>query len=213
MIPAINTLIETYPDLKVCKDNLNRAFELLRNSYRAGGKLLICGNGGSAADSEHIAGELMKGFISKRPLPEEIRKKFREHFPEEGDFLADHLQGALPTISLVSHSALMTAFMNDVSAETVFAQQVYGYGKKEDALLAISTSGNSKNVVRAVQVAKVLGLKTIGLTGDGGGKLAALCDTTIRAPRKLTHHIQELHLPIYHALFIAMEEEFFGRNE
>ena len=212
MIPAINTLIETYPDLKVCKDDLTSAFELLKNSYHSGGKLLICGNGGSAADSEHIAGELMKGFISKRLLPENVRRKFREHFPEEGDFLADHLQGALPTISLVSHSALMTAFINDVAAETVFAQQVYGYGKKEDSLLAISTSGNSKNVVRAVQVAKVQGLKTIGLTGEGGGRLASLCDTTIRAPRKLTHHIQELHLPIYHALCIALEEEFFGKQ-
>jgi D-sedoheptulose 7-phosphate isomerase len=212
MAPALDTLCDSIPDLAVCKEDLNHAFELLRNSYKQKGKLLICGNGGSAADSEHIAGELMKGFISKRPIPDNIRRKFKDLFPEDGDFLADNLQGALPTISLVSHSALITAFINDVTAETVFAQQVYGYGQEGDALLAISTSGNSPNVVRAVQVAKALGLKTIGLTGQGGGKLAELCDVTIKAPRKLTHHIQELHLPIYHALCIALEEEFFSHQ-
>jgi D-sedoheptulose 7-phosphate isomerase len=212
MAPALNTLCDNIPDLAVCKEDLTHAFELLKNSYKQKGKLLICGNGGSAADSEHIAGELMKGFVSKRPIPDHIRRKFKDLFPEDGDFLADNLQGALPTISLVSHSALITAFINDVTAETVFAQQVYGYGQEGDALLAISTSGNSSNVVRAVQVAKALGLKTIGLTGQGGGKLAELCDVTIKAPRKLTHHIQELHLPIYHALCIALEEEFFSHR-
>lgn len=213
MIKAINTLIETYPDLEVCRQDLENSCNLLINSIRNKGKLLICGNGGSAGDSEHIVGELMKGFISKRPLPDHMRQRFKDAFPDEGDFLADHLQGAIPAISLVSHSALITAFINDVTAETVYAQQVYGYGRETDALLAISTSGNSANVVRAVQVAKVLGLSTIGLTGNKGGKLNELCDVTIRAPRELTHHIQELHLPIYHALCIALEEEFFGKKK
>lgn len=211
MTSAIRALIDTYPDLSVCKNDLESAFELLKSTYQQKGKLLICGNGGSAADSEHIAGELMKGFVSKRPLPDKMRRRFRELFPEEGDFIADNLQGALPTISLVSHSALMTAFINDVSAETVFAQQVYGYGQKGDALLAISTSGNSANVVRAAQVARALELQTIGLTGAGGGKLSDLCEVTIKVPREETHRIQELHLPVYHALCIALEEAFFGK--
>ncbi len=210
MTQAIEDLIKTYPDLEVCRQDLEESCAILKNSIRSKGKLLICGNGGSAGDSEHIVGELMKGFISKRPLPEEMRQRFRDAFPEEGDFLADHLQGAIPAISLVSHSALITAFINDVTAETVYAQQVYGYGQETDTLLAISTSGNSANVVRAVQVAKVLGLATIGLTGRKGGKLLDLCDVTIRVPRELTHHIQELHLPVYHALCIALEDEFFG---
>ncbi len=212
MTPAFEELYKHYPDLIFCREAFEGAYKLLREAYKQKGKLLICGNGGSAADSEHIAGELMKGFISKRPVPEHMRKKLKELFPEEGDFLADNLQGALPTISLVSHSALITAFINDVTAETVFAQQVYGYGQEGDALLAISTSGNSANVVRAVQVAKALNLKTIGLTGQGGGRLSELCEVTIKAPRKLTHQIQELHLPIYHALCIALEEEFFGQS-
>lgn len=211
MTSAIKILIDTYPDLSVCGQDLEGAYELLKNAYQQKGKLLICGNGGSAADSEHIAGELMKGFISKRPIPDKMRQRFTDLFPEEGDFLADNLQGALPTISLVSHSALITAFINDVSAETVFAQQVYGYGQRGDALLAISTSGNSANVVRAVQVAKALELRTIGLTGEGGGKLSGLCDVTIKVPEKETHRIQELHLPVYHALCIALEEAFFGK--
>lgn len=213
MTHAINTLIQSYPVLGVCRQDLNTAFQILKNAYKNQGKTLICGNGGSAADSEHIVGELMKGFISKRPLPPEIRKQFVRIFPDEGNYLADHLQGALPAISLVSHSALITAFSNDVTAETVYAQQVYGYGREGDVLLAISTSGNSANVVRAVQVAKVLGLKTIGLTGRKGGKLSGLCDVTIVVPKEQTHEIQELHLPVYHALCISLEEAFFGENQ
>lgn len=212
MTLAIDNLIKTYPDLEVCRQDLEETCAILKNSISKKGKLLICGNGGSAGDSEHIVGELMKGFISKRPLPDAMRQRFRDAFPEEGDYLADNLQGAIPAISLVSHSALITAFINDVSAETIYAQQVYGYGQETDSLLAISTSGNSANVVRAVQVAKVLGLATIGLTGQKGGKLLELCDVTIRVPRELTHHIQELHLPVYHALCIALEDEFFGKE-
>ena len=213
MTQAINTLIDSYPDLEICRHDLNSAFSILKESYSQNGKMLICGNGGSAADSEHIVGELMKGFLSKRPIPESVRQKFKDLFPEEGDYLADHLQGALPAISLVSHSALITAFSNDVTAETVYAQQVYGYGLPGDVLLAISTSGNSANVVRAVQVAKALGLGTIGLTGKKGGKLSELCDVTIKTPRDQTHQVQELHLPVYHALCIALEYTFFNNSQ
>jgi D-sedoheptulose 7-phosphate isomerase len=151
----------------------------------------------------------MKGFRSKRTLSDETRRSFLNHFPEDGDFLVDHLQGALPAISLVSHSALITAYANDVSADMIFAQQVYGYGKPGDTLLGLSTSGNSANVKRAIQVAKVQGLNTIGLTGQHGGQMAELCDVTIRVPWDLTPDIQERHLPIYHALCIILEEEFF----
>lgn len=210
MTDAIATLIATYPELKVCQQSLYQTLETLIETYQQRGKILICGNGGSAADCEHIVGELMKGFISQRPLPESVRQQFQQMFPEEGEYLADHLQGALPAISLVSHSALISAFANDVSAEIVYAQQVYGYGLPQDTLLAISTSGNSANVVRAVQVAKVMKLNTIGLTGQGGGKLSELCDVTIKVPKKLTHQIQELHLPVYHALCIGLENEFFS---
>ena len=209
MAHAIDILIDTYPDLKGCRNALEEALRIMRVTYRQGGKALLCGNGGSAADCEHIVGELMKGFVSRRPLPDSERQRFRQAFPEDGDYLADRLQGALPAISLVSHAALITAFANDVSNETVYAQQVYGYGQPGDVLLALSTSGSSANVVRAVQVAKVRGLATIGLTGEQGGKLSEFCDVLIKAPRSETHRIQELHLPIYHALCIALEEEFF----
>lgn len=206
-------LFQSYPELEVCNKDLHKAFLIIKDSYQRNGKLLICGNGGSAADSEHIVGELMKGFLSKRKLPPEKRQLFRSQFGEDGDFLSEHLQGALPAISLTSHTALISAFSNDVSAETVYAQQVYGYGQNSDALLAISTSGNSTNVIRAVQVAKVKGLATIGLSGRKGGTLMDLCDTTIRVPKDHTHQIQELHLPVYHALCIALENEFFPEDK
>jgi D-sedoheptulose 7-phosphate isomerase len=205
----LEALITKYPELNECVPSIIEAFEFLKVTYHQGGKVLICGNGGSASDSEHIVGELMKGFMSKRPLSNERRQQFLQHFPEEGNFLANHLQGALPAISLVSHSALITAYANDVSAEMIFAQQVYGYGKSGDTVVGLSTSGNSANVVRAMQVAKVLGLRTIGLTGRSGGKLNELCDVTIRVPWERTPDIQERHLPIYHTLCIMLEEEFF----
>lgn len=210
MNAVLQKLYDKYPELEACAADLEKALELLKLTYRQEGKLLLCGNGGSASDSGHIVGELMKGFMSPRTLPDEDKQMFMDHFPEDGAFLADHLQGALPAIALTSHDALMTAYANDVAAEMVFAQQVYGYGQPGDALLGISTSGNAANVVRAAQVARVRGLRTIGLTGRGGGKLAALCDVTIRVPWDVTPDIQERHLPIYHALCIALEEAFFG---
>ncbi|SFS65732.1 SIS domain-containing protein [Paenibacillus sp. BC26] len=206
----IQAMVDKYPELQVCAGETEQACQLLIGSFRNGGKLLVCGNGGSASDSEHIVGELMKGFMSKRPIPSEFRTTLNELFPDEGLYIADRLQGTLPAISLVSHTAFMTAFANDVSAETVFAQQVYGYGNKGDVLIGLSTSGNSPNVVRAVQVAKALGMHTIGMTGSDGGRLKSLCDVSIRVPYERTLDIQERHLPVYHAICLAIEEVFFG---
>ncbi|QHT64077.1 SIS domain-containing protein [Paenibacillus lycopersici] len=203
-------MVDRYPELQGCVPDIDKAYAYLADAYRGGGKLLVCGNGGSASDSEHIVGELMKGFMSKRPVPASFRETLTRLFPEEGELLCDRLQGALPAISLVSHSALITAFANDVSAETVFAQQVYGYGRAGDVLIGLSTSGNSLNVVRAMQVAKALGIRTIGLTGHGGGMMGELCDAAIRVPSDRTPDIQEWHLPIYHALCMMVEEAFFG---
>jgi D-sedoheptulose 7-phosphate isomerase len=203
-------LFSKYPELKVCKENIERAYEMLVNAFRSEGKLLIAGNGGSAADCEHIVGELMKGFESKRPLPEEWREKLKK---VDGDGeLADRLQGAFPAISLVSQTAFITAFSNDVDPDLVFAQQVLGYGKSGDVFLGISTSGNSRNVVNAAKVAKAMGLGTIALTGKVGGKLKSICDVTIAVPYESTPDVQERHLPIYHTICLMLEEEFFGHE-
>ncbi|MDQ4076759.1 MAG: SIS domain-containing protein [Chloroflexota bacterium] len=205
----LEQLVRKYPDLKPCLAEIQRIFEVLSACYRRGGKVLICGNGGSAADSEHLVGELMKGYLTSRPIPEEARERLVAAFPEEGAYLADHLQGALPTLSLVSQTALITAYANDVAADMIFAQQVYGYGNEGDALLGISTSGTSRNVLHALRVAHVRGMHTIGITGRSGGAMAALCEVTLRVPRDKTADIQERHLAIYHALCAMLEQEFF----
>jgi len=207
--PVWLAMLRKYPELDVCMPDIGRALETLKTTYRAGGKAMLCGNGGSASDSEHIAGELMKGFLKRRSLPGDVRELFARSFPDDGEYLADRLQGALPAISLVSHSALLTAYANDVSAEMIFAQQVYGYGKPGDTLIGLSTSGDSLNVVRAAQVARVLGVATVGLTGEDGGRLAETCDVAIRVPWRSTPDVQERHLPIYHGLCVCLEEEFF----
>ena len=206
---TLDGLFERYPSLNACRADVFDAAEAICAAYHAGGKLIVCGNGGSAADAEHIVGELMKGFLKKRPLPEETRARIKEAFPEDADYLSGNLQGALPAISLVNQIALGTAFANDQAADLVFAQQVLGLGNKGDVLLAISTSGNSKNVVYAVETARVCGLKTVALTGRSGGRLKPLADVTIAVPDDETYRIQELHLPVYHALCVAAEEEFF----
>ena len=206
----IEQLISTYPDLDSCAPSIEGAFQLLRTCYRSGGKLLTCGNGGSAADAEHIVGELMKGYLLKRPVPEEMRTKLIATSPEDSDYLANHLQGGLPAISLVSQTSLLSAIANDTAADMVYAQQVYAYGREGDTLIGISTSGNSMNVIRAMQVARTLGLHTIGLTGRTGGKLRPLCDVCIRVPANDTTLIQERHLPIFHVLCAMLEEEFFA---
>ncbi len=202
-------LLEKYPDLEACLPDIQHAHHLLQDTFRRGGKVLACGNGGSAADAEHIVGELMKGYLLKRALPPAMRGQLLAEHPENGAYLADHLQGALPAISLVSQASLISAFANDVAADMVFAQQAYGYGHVGDTLIAISTSGNSPSVIHAVQVACTLGLHTIGLTGPTGGALAGLCEVAICAPGENTAAIQERHLPIYHTLCAMLEAEFF----
>jgi D-sedoheptulose 7-phosphate isomerase len=205
----IQQLVFSYPGLDVCASDIKAAFNVLRDCYRGGGKVLTCGNGGSASDAEHIVGELMKGYLRKRLVPEEIRTKLRGVSAEDGDYLADHLQGALPAISLVSQTSLLSAIANDTATDMVYAQQVYAYGREGDALIGISTSGNSTNVIRAMQVARALGIRTVGLTGRTGGKLKPLCDVCIRVPANDTALIQERHLPILHVLCAMLEEEFF----
>lgn len=210
MSKTLEQLLVKYPDLEPCRTSIQAAFEAIKLSFEKGGKMLLSGNGGSAADCEHVVGELMKGFMSPRKLPKKQRDLMMIHGEEQGTYLADHLQGALPAISLVSHTAFATAFNNDVAADMVFAQQVYGYGKQEDTLVVFSTSGNSANIVHAVQVAKSMGVTTIGLTGEGGGRLKDLCDVIIRVPYSSTPDIQERHLPIYHVICMMLEEAFFG---
>ncbi|WP_223591775.1 D-sedoheptulose-7-phosphate isomerase [Neobacillus bataviensis] len=202
------TLFNKYPELVECQSSIENSFHAIKQAYESGRKVLLAGNGGSAADCEHVVGELMKGFMSKRPLPQEMKDKLSE-VSDGDDYLGNHLQGALPAISLVSHSALMTAFSNDVAPDMVFAQQVYGYGKAGDVFIGFSTSGNSKNINHALKVAKALGLVTIGFTGKSGGELKELCDITISVPFESTPDIQERHLPIYHTLCLLLEEAFF----
>ncbi len=213
MQEQLKRLVARYPELDICLPTVTRAFEILAEAYRRDGKVLICGNGGSAADSEHIVGELMKGYLLARPLPESVRARLIDAFPQHGTYLADHLQGALPTISLVSQTSLLTAYANDVAPDMTFAQQVYGYGRAGDAVIGISTSGQSANVVHALQVARALELKTIGFTGRQGGALPELCDVAICVPWDSTPDVQERHLAIYHVLCAMLEEEFFSRGK
>ena len=210
MEEQLNLLIERYPKLAVCKEDIKKAYELLDEAYSKGRKLLVCGNGGSASDSEHIVGELMKEFKLKRKVYSDQAAALKEIDPDLGQVLADNLQGALPAICLTGHSSLTTAFMNDANADLVFAQQVNGYGKQGDVFLGISTSGNSKNVLYAAVNAKAKGLKVIGLTGAKENKLMKYADVCIRVPETETYKIQELHLPVYHCLCLMLEEKFFG---
>lgn len=205
-------LFERYPKLAVCKDDIKKAYELLEFAYSNGRKLLVCGNGGSASDSEHIVGELMKEFKLKRKVYVDQATALKAIDPELGQVLADNLQGALPAICLTGHSSLTTAFMNDANADLVFAQQVNGYGKPGDVFLGISTSGNSKNVLYAAVNAKAKRLKVIGLTGAKENKLMKYADVCIRVPETETYKIQELHLPVYHCLCLMLEEKFFGEK-
>lgn len=206
----VNHLIDCYPKLIVCREDIMKAYTLLEEAYTNGCKLLVCGNGGSASDSEHIVGELMKEFKLKRTVYSDHAAVLKEIDPELGQTLAEHLQGALPAISLTGHSSLQTAYMNDAVPELVFAQQVNGYGKPGDVFLGISTSGNSKNVLYAAVNAKAKGLKVIGLTGAKENKLMKYADVCIRVPETETYKIQELHLPVYHCLCLMLEDNFFG---
>lgn len=209
----IETLIERYPSLIVCKDALQTSYDILKQAYTDGHKLLVCGNGGSAADSEHIVGELMKEFKLKREVFKDQAEAMKRIDPELGEILARHLQGALPAITLTGHSSLTTAFMNDSNPELIFAQQVNGYGRPDDVFLGISTSGNSRNVLFAAVAAKAKGLKVIGLTGQKPCRLATIADICIQVPETETYKIQELHLPVYHCLCMMLEEHFFGNKQ
>lgn len=205
----LEELLVRYPVLTSVKAEIKEAYEILENCYENGGKLLIAGNGGSCADAEHIVGELMKGFVKRRAVSEEFAQKLLKADPVRGKELADKLQGGLPAIALTGHPGLSTAFLNDVDGSLIYAQQTYGYGKKGDVLLGISTSGNSKNIMYAMAAARAIGMKTIGLTGRDGGQLKETADTAIVVPEKETFKIQELHLPVYHALCLMLEERFF----
>lgn len=210
MSEHLQRLLGRYPALQTCRSDLVAALEALTSAYESGNKVLVCGNGGSAADSEHMVAELMKGFLHPRPIPSADAARLAEIGGKPGAAIGEKLQAALPTISLVSQTSLLSAIANDVAAEMVFAQQVYGLGRPGDILFGITTSGNSANVINAVLVAKTFGLKTIALTGPTGGKVAALADFRICADANSVAAIQELHVPIYHWLCIELEEKFFG---
>lgn len=205
----LSRLIERYPILESCFDDLTAALAALHEVFVSGRKLLLCGNGGSAADCEHIVGELMKGFMKPRNIPTVATAKIEKAGGRNGAEVASRLQGALPAIALTSQVSLNTAVSNDTHAEMIFAQQVYGLGRKGDAVLGISTSGNSRNVVNAFIVARALELRTIALTGRSGGLLPPFADVIIRVPADTVLEIQELHLPVYHALCVELEERFF----
>lgn len=205
----LEELVMRYPVLEPVKQQIWEAYEILRQCFASGHKLLVAGNGGSAADSEHIVGELMKGFVKRREVPQEMARKLKEADGEAGEKLAGKLQGALPAIALCGHPGLSTAYLNDVDGLLIFAQQVYGYGQEGDVLLGISTSGNSANIHYASVVARAKGMKVIGLTGRDGGRLGRDAHAAIIVPETETFKIQELHLPIYHALCLMLEEAFF----
>ena len=206
----LNKLIKRFPELECCRNKISRAVEIICSAYNNGNKILVCGNGGSAADAEHIVGELMKGFMSKRELSENEKATLIETAGiSEGTFLAENLQKALPAISLVSSVSLSTAFANDVSPDLIFAQQVYGLGCPGDVFIGISTSGNAKNVLLAAHAANAKNITTIALTGIPGGKLKSVSDLTVAVPSEITPDIQELHLPVYHYICKAVEANFF----
>lgn len=206
----IDRLVDRYPELYSQKENIMDAYKILEKTYACGGKLLIAGNGGSAADAEHIVGELMKGFENSRELSEKYKEQLRIVDAEMGEILGEKLQGALPAIALDGHFALSTAYMNDCEPLLCFAQQVNGFGNAEDVFLGISTSGNSKNVLYAAIVAKAKGMKVIGLTGARESKLSEIADVTIQSSQTRTYMVQEQHLPIYHCLCLMLEDRFFG---
>ncbi len=208
VISILDDLIYRYGILSVCRNDIEAAFTLLKDCFEKEGKILVCGNGGSAADSSHIAGELMKGFMKRRELPDVLKSKLESADPVRGRFLGLKLQGALPAIALNTNTSLTTAVLNDMDGSLIYAQQVVGYGRRGDILICISTSGNADNVINAALVAGVSGLKIIGLTGESGGAVRDLCDVCIRVPAAGVPLIQELHLPVYHTL-CAMVEEFF----
>ena len=209
ILKILDELLERYPSLAEQRENIIGVYKVLEQTYSNGGKLLVAGNGGSAADSEHIVGELMKAFIKPRKPEVSLQDKLKSVDKKLGKVLADNLQGALPAIAVTGHVGLSTAYLNDCSPLLAFAQQVNGFGNVGDVFLGISTSGNSENILYALVTAKAKGMKTVGLSGRDGGRMKEFCDEIIIVPEKETFKIQELHLPVYHALCLMLEERFF----
>jgi D-sedoheptulose 7-phosphate isomerase len=208
----IQQLINRYPQLADLKNEIEKAGNAIIDSYKNGGKLLVCGNGGSASDSDHIVGELMKSFEGKRPLNQTFKANLENVSGDRGMYLSEKLQQGLPAISLTAHAALTSAVANDIDVDLVFAQQITGYGDAGDILIGMSTSGNSQNVIDALIVAKAKGLVTIGLTGKTGGRMKEFCDILINVPQTRTAFVQELHLPVYHTLCMMVEDYFFQKK-
>ena len=206
----LEELLTRYPTLESCRAEIEQAADMMLATYQNGGKILVCGNGGSCADSDHIVGELMKGFLLLRKMNDEQQATFRKALGEDAENLIEKLQCGIPAISLPAQSAVLSAFANDVDAELMYAQLVFGYAKEHDLLIGLSTSGNSKNVVAAAKVAKAMGIATLALTGERESKLSALCDCTVRVPETETFKVQELHLPVYHYLCATLEARLFG---
>lgn len=205
----LDELIRRYPKLRPVRESIGQTYEMIRDCFESGHKLLIAGNGGSAADAEHIVGELMKTFVKKRALPEKLVQRLAKTDPDCGARLAERLQPGLPAIALTGHPGLSTAFLNDVDGNYVFAQQVCGYGQEGDVFLGISTSGNADNVYAACVTARAMGMKVVELSGRDGGRIRSVADAAIVVPETETYKIQELHLPVYHALCLELEEYFF----
>lgn len=205
MVLIMKELLYRYPKLLVCEDSIKNGLNLMKDTYLHGGKILICGNGGSCADCEHIVGELMKGFLSPRKINNEDKEKIKKIYPDDYECFYDNLQRGISAISLPSQVALASAYINDVCADMVYAQLVFSYGREYDMVIGLSTSGNSKNVVNAMKIAKVIGLKTLALTGEKACMLDEICDVVIKAPETETYKIQEYHLPIYHYLCAELE--------
>ena len=206
----LTQLFVRHPKLENLETPIRQAAEMMVKAFKNGRKILVCGNGGSSADAGHIVGELMKSFERKRPLNPEIQQNLKSQHGERGSLLAEKLQQGLPAISLSEHTSLITAISNDLGGDFIFAQQVTGYGNPDDVLLALSTSGNAQNVSDALMVAKANGMKTIGMTGETGGKMKLLCDVLINVPETRTAFVQELHLPVYHAICLMIEKELFA---
>ena len=206
----VDELILRYPQLKDISYKIEEAAERLIRCYQNGNKVLICGNGGSSSDSDHIAGELLKGFEQRRPLDESVRKLLESVSGERGAYLADKLQTGLPAISLSAHTGVVTAVVNDIDASLIYAQQVIAFGRPGDVLLGISTSGNALDVIDAAVTARAKEMTVIGLTGETGGKLKSFCDIILNVPEKRTSYVQELHLPVYHTICMIIENYFFG---
>ena len=205
----MESLYTRYPVLEACRKDIEAATDAIIDTYKKGGKVLLCGNGGSCADCDHIVGELMKGFLLRRPVSNEFEELLAKEGGEEGRALAKNLQGSLSAISLPGQTALVSAYCNDVEPAAVYAQLVLGHGNPEDVLICMSTSGNSKNIYYAALVAKAKGVKTIGMTGQKDSRLSAICDICIQVPETETYKVQELHLPIYHYLCAEVEKYFF----